>query len=160
MTSIVYKDGVIAGDTGHFRGDTLVGHAPKVFRNSKDDLAGCAGDASFIQIFIRWFLGGEVGPPPSSLAVGEDKQHNEALLVRDGGQILYLMHQELIPFDDLFFSIGGGSDVAYGAMFAGSDAATAVRAAISRSVWVAGDIITLNHEGEQKHIKLMGDRYR
>jgi len=55
MTTITYKGGIIAADTGSYPG--RMGEMTKIAKDGHF-LAGACGDATYCAAFLKWFLNG------------------------------------------------------------------------------------------------------
>lgn len=146
MTTIAYRSGTLAADTGVCRGNQRVGRKVKIARHSDGRLAGAAGRATYSEAFLSWFCSGEGGPP-------EAKCDNESCdrgvvfeadgwihIYEDGGKYSYC------PGEVPYFAMGSGGPEALGAMFAGADAQTAIRAAMEHDAHTYGDVTWLTHD--------------
>lgn len=132
MTTIAYRDGVMAGDSAYTDDCRIVGLGPKVIR-FKHVLYGGAGDADdrvLVSILKKVKTPADL---PSVKVLRKFEQDLDALIVfRDGRTFsLYAaakagaqhgLHEIFYPFA----SIGSGRDVALGAMAAGASAERAV----------------------------------
>ena len=122
MTTVVFRNGVMAGDTAIFDRGTYCGEAHKVFRNDRGALLGVCGCMSAMAQLRDWFLAGAEGEPPEL-----KDEDSEGLLVRADGVVEWIgAGRKRIEMAGEFFAIGSGFHVAMGALAAG---ATARRAA-------------------------------
>lgn len=138
MTTIAYRDGVLAADTLVCESGRRVGRATKIFGKA-GVFGGVAGCLSHMNAFRDWFLGGMTGDPPSMKT--EDGE-SEAFIVHDG----YVLTLSKMGWDVMrteSHAVGSGGPVALGAMASGASAEEAVKAAISLDVWSGGDITVL-----------------
>lgn len=145
MTVIAYRDGVMAADTGGWRGDAVMPWFRKVARGPDGSLYGCAGSAGRVSVFLAWVDGGEVGEMPGP-AQGDakgtsdfvvlicDKNERLAILTHEGFEILHKAP---------YAAIGSCAEVCLGAMYAGGDAETAVRAALEHGSGAAGSVMVV-----------------
>ena len=144
MTTIAYKDGVIACDTRQIRGGVIVSDdAPKfqVVDGVSFFLAGAVCDEKAL---IAAYFGTQSAVPVecSGYAV-------------DGGKLLMVGHddrtgvwkQELDP--DNPDAIGSGSAYALAAMDMGASAEDAVRAAMRRDIYTGGKVRTVRISRDQ-----------
>ena len=141
MTTIAFRDGVVAADTGMTRAyGGRSGTTIKIVRNAAGDIAAAAGDAGYAAVFLRWFMAGEAGPP--SLP---DKEGGVGTIYRAGKPTTLTTFEPSGGFDieAAYFAIGSGCCEALGAMFAGADAPTAVRAAIAHNNGTYGEVTVL-----------------
>lgn len=139
MTTIAYRDGVLAADTLICESDRRVGRVVKIMRRA-GILAGVAGCLAHMQAFHSWFMGGMIGEPPA-MKTGE--RTSDAIIVHDG-RILGLGELGWDVMKANYYAIGSGAGVALGAMASGATAEQAVQAAIELDVWSGGDITVLS----------------
>lgn len=146
MTVIAYRDGVLAADTLATAGDSKIGSAIKIARNSNGDLAGAAGLASYNHAFLKWFTGLESGQPPEARDEPSKDIYDRGVIFRKNGQIEVFepsgKHTATAPY----YAFGSGRPEALGAMHAGASAEGAVRAAMAHDKNCGGDITVLRHE--------------
>lgn len=137
MTTIAYRDGVLAADTGLFQGDIWQPDVSKVVANSQGELAASCGDRAYCVAFQRWFERGKPGAPPLcdrglSIVVHADKSFT-----------IYQAEGSYKP-NTLYYALGAGFEVAYGALAAGTEATTAVQAAIQHHIHAQGRVESLS----------------
>ena len=60
MTTIAYRDGLLAADTTMCQGGVTMGRVQKIAPRADDDICGSAGDAAYNPAFTAWFLAGEL----------------------------------------------------------------------------------------------------
>jgi ATP-dependent HslUV protease subunit HslV len=142
MTTIAYREGVIAGDTNVHSSGTLVGTMWKIGRRADGALIGAAGAASHIRAWLEWFQEGEGGIRPQ---VKENEA--QAVIVRPNGQIEWHDDVGHHCIEASFFAIGSGRDIAIGAMAMGATPAEAVDVARSHDVHTGGKIVSLSRAG-------------
>jgi len=144
MTTIAYKDGVLACDSaitdGHLR--IIGGGLNKFFRFEDDDGAGCwvacAGSLSQGLRFVQWFCG------HNDELTDKEQDEMEALVLYDDGTVeLYdacLVPSVWDPTRSL--AIGSGAAIAMAAMACGKTAAEAVELACEMDIYTAGPVLT------------------
>jgi ATP-dependent protease HslVU (ClpYQ) peptidase subunit len=146
MTTVVYRDGILASDSACYAGTTKVHSMKKVWRIS-GHLVGLAGDVDAINAFKKWFAAGaDVEKYPI-----EKKQQLAVIVVTPEGKVFTYEDRDPIPLeiiDGEYVAVGSGADVALGAMHAGASAPEAIKAAIAHSAKTDGKIqmITLRPE--------------
>ena len=59
MTTIAYRDGVLAAETATCQGGVMIGIVVKIARRADGDMCGSAGDAAYNAAFTEWFLARE-----------------------------------------------------------------------------------------------------
>jgi ATP-dependent HslUV protease subunit HslV len=141
MTVIVFRDGVMASDSGAFSGCDVFPWARKVAKGPDGALWGFAGSAAIGSAFLAWVDSGYQGSMPDLGAGGDTDHESEVLVARPDGQLSILTkHGPEIFHEAPYLALGGADTVALGALFAGADAETAVRAAIEHSTRAAGKV--------------------
>jgi 20S proteasome alpha/beta subunit len=141
MTTIAYKDGVLAADTAMCLGGVMTGSVVKIARRADGDMCGSAGDAAYNAAFTEWFLRGEEDAPPT--AKQEEGTFDRGVIFRRTGKIDVFEPRGKFTVKASYFAIGSGKESALGAMFAGADAEMAVRAAILFDPHTDGEITVL-----------------
>lgn len=136
MTTIAYRSQIMAADSACGRAETSEHSVRKIFR-IHGALVGSAGTVSEIFKFRRWLKDG--ADPNYYPRIIDDF---DAIVVQPSGKILIFDKQtdEGIIVKSLYIAIGNGTDIALGAMFAGADAVTAVRAAVKHNLWTKGPV--------------------
>jgi ATP-dependent protease HslVU (ClpYQ) peptidase subunit len=145
MTTVVFKDGVMAGDS---RGnDVNIGNIiiPKVFRKKikgKTYLFGVAGYWDAALMFIEWYK-------------TRDKELKERLirlpgesgfdvLIWDGVKLMYSDEfMYLTELTEPYYAIGSGAAYAITAMDCGKSARQAVQMAMKRDSNTAGRVVSM-----------------
>ncbi len=137
MTTVAWDGETMAADSAVHDGETIVHRMKKIQRMPNGALAGFAGDVEQAMALLEWLRGGQRGTKPKSKDVSVLYVTPQRRVYHyDGGRKAH-------PIAEPFFSIGTGADVAFGAMFAGSNAKTAVRAAIKRDIFSRGPLQVL-----------------
>ena len=127
MTTIAYKDGVMAADRA-ISGNGHVGTARKVHRRKSDGaLVGGCGDVATIQRWFEWFLAGERGAAPNLGT--DDESASMILVVRTTGKVEEYGRYGKCLYEAPYYALGSGADYALGAMAFGASARQAVAAA-------------------------------
>lgn len=147
MTTVAYRNGMIAADTGTTAAGNTFCHMTKIARNAAGDLAGACGDAVFAQRFLDWFRTGEVGErPPAASNRAEEKYDKAAIFRVNGNWEIYEQSGMFVTRGD-YYAMGSGRPEALGAMFMGAGAARSVEAAIALEMGTWGQVETLTHAG-------------
>lgn len=139
MTTIAYRDGVLAADTQATDGHGCTnGRVIKVERRGPF-LAASAGQACFARRFLDWFRSGMPGDPE----IGNAECNADGMIFMPDGRII-----EFSPFGSKtvhaeFYSTGSGMDYALGAMAMGATAEEAVRVAARFDNSTGGEITVL-----------------
>lgn len=154
MTTIAFKDGIMAADTQiTIQGDgfgALKAHAAKkIAKDSEGVLYGICGTyaqcTKVIEALKRQAKTGGAVPLP----VPTRDDDFEILIAYPDGRLRSLIPQGEILLDDAkYYAIGSGASVAMGAMFAGASARVAVLAAIEHSEGTGGKVEQLHFDLE------------
>ncbi|MCS0459313.1 hypothetical protein [Rhizobium favelukesii] len=135
MTTIAYRDGVMAGDSRVTYDGSLQGLVTKVFKSSRGDLVGLCGDTSALPTLKVWAEEKHCrGKIPD---FGED---NSVIWVQPDGTAYILEHGTACEIQGPFFAVGSGHAFAKGAMAAGCDAETAVSIAVTFDAHSGGPV--------------------
>lgn len=129
MTTIAYRDGVMAADTASWDSNGVYfGRLRKLTRLDDGRVLGGCGSASMVLRVVNWLNGGGDKPVPDDEKPADRFQ---AIIAAPSGLVVYvdpsLTEIECHPGE--FTAIGSGREVALGAMAVGASAADAVRAA-------------------------------
>lgn len=144
MTTIVYKDGVLAADTRAYSGDSVpIGNKQKIFSATFPD-----GSSSFFGISTpapgfseeirKWF---SMQKHPQYLP-DMNGRNFYALEINDKGEVFYY-HNCFTPSGPLeapYYAIGSGCEYALGALAVGVTAQEAVVAAAQHDAWTGGKV--------------------
>lgn len=139
MTTIAYRDGVIAADTQVSAGGARVGRVQKV-HNIRGVLVGASGTLSVCQRFTDWVRGGCKGDAPA--LKDEDGDGSEAFMVVGDHIVSFGKHGPDVICADKYAS-GSGWHFALGAMEAGASAEDAVRIAMRLDSGSGGEVTVL-----------------
>ena len=122
MTTVVYRDGKMVGDSAVFDRGCYVGAVNKVFRNDGGWLLGGAGRLGEMAAYRDWFMAGMIGAAPE---INEDD--SEMLIVSPEGKAYwYGTSGRHVEIAGNFHAIGSGFRIAMGALHAGANAWRAV----------------------------------
>lgn len=145
MTTVAYRDGVMAGDTMTSSGGTLIATRSKVHVIG-GHLVGTAGEAAMALMFLEWFAinhtpGRRRQARPPHWPTGD---RFEAVTV-GADRVVTHWSDRLHPIvlSARFHAIGSGLQLAFGAMAAGATAAQAVKIAMQFDPFTAGEIETI-----------------
>lgn len=148
MSTIVYRDGVMASDTRGYegRGEPPIGFKHKTRRLDDGTLIGCSssciGGTEFV---LEWYAR---GCPKLAEMPGDEKPTSFRLLaVRPDGKGFIADDAFFLsgPLEAPYWAIGSGGEIAWGALWMGADATKAIEAAIAGDVWSGGTIDILRH---------------
>lgn len=141
MTVIAYRDGVMAADTGGWRGNAVMPWFRKIARGPDGTLYGGAGSAARLCEFISWVDDFCLGEMPLPRAEGDGRSDMSILIARPDGSLEILSHEgREVLVDAPYAAIGSSAEVCLGAMYAGADPETAVAAALVHGCGAAGQI--------------------
>lgn len=141
MTTIVWRDGVLAADSqvtqqlsehgGGFRN----GSVQKIHRH-RGFLYGCCGDLLMMERFRDWFHAGLKEFCPLD-------ECSEAMIVCPDGRVL--VYNGVLPhrIDGPYYAIGSGRQFALGALALGASAVEAVEAAAVHDAYTGLPVSTL-----------------
>jgi len=146
MTTIVYRDGVMAADSRAFAGDrNPIGYKTKIRAMVVDDVAYLVGVSSpapgYGEAVLNWFEAGmdihDTPPMP--------EQGFTLLAVDAGGQGYYAANSFYLsgPLTNEWWAIGSGDEFAIGALRSGATAVEAVAVAKEFDQWTGGPTHTL-----------------
>lgn len=151
MTTIAYKEGIMASDTmGNCDGDVFYGEVKLAVTDRY--LLGFSGQVGSAADMYLWITENErAGRPPSDFYRSRkelpDYVGNSHVLIYDK------VNAELWSTDSdgntvkvrkPFYAIGSGSRIALGAMYAGATAKRAVNASIELDLYTGGDVVTVD----------------
>jgi 20S proteasome alpha/beta subunit len=139
LTTIAYRDGVLAADTLTTASGTRCGEMAKIYREGRL-LVGFCGNASNFEAFRSWVRAGAEGRFKS-------ENGNVFILPPEGPAVVWgdgdYPWREAAPF----WALGSGESIALGAMAVGATAEQAVRAAIEFDTASGGNVTVLSREG-------------
>ena len=108
MTTIAYKDGIVAADSQETHGDGRIGFCKKLFK-VRDSIIATAGDSYTGLIFVDWFeRGARMEDCPDLSMVGYDEDF-ECLVLEDTKNIYTVnrfFQKYYIDMPEGFYSIG------------------------------------------------------
>lgn len=155
MTTIAYKDGVLASDSRATWAGNVKANCIKMWRiQSKVEpvkgevLLGVCGNLAAALLFKDWM---EAGGAPNLKERGVDADDSfGAIIVHKSGLYSadHLCRIEAMPEE--FWSDGSGSQFALGAMACGKSAADAVRVASRFDCYTGGRIVTMSLTASKK----------
>ena len=138
MTTIAYRDGVLAADTQINSGNgNRAGHIRKIGRTADGWLWGFTGSTEHMADCAEWAEGREGKPPAIEgcfILISPDGRHKE------------WWGKGWIAAEDPQAAWGSGEKIARGAMHAGASASEAVQAAIALDTDSGGTVTVLRVE--------------
>lgn len=141
MTTVVYRNGMMAADTGSSYGDSKISGVRKIARAPDGSLYGICGNASLGREFLEWVRKGCEGDHPAIPLDQEGNNEMVALHVDASGGMYLITHygrEDMTGFP--YMAIGADATVAFGALFQGATADEAVMAAIEHGKWTFGSV--------------------
>lgn len=141
MTTIAYRDGVLAADSQTTYGKSAEQTFGKIACKGTV-LAGAVGCSALCQKFLDWFRSGMLGCAPS-MSSGEDADAT-GIIIHGPEHVLLLNKTGWERRRAAFYAIGSGGEVATGAMAMGADARQAVEIAALHDVYTGGPISVLS----------------
>jgi hypothetical protein len=142
MTTIAYRDGILAADTRAFSGSTQpIGEKQKIYRIKGGSCFGVSTPHPGLSEEIKdWFV--------EAKHLDHEPQLNgrefDMLEIDRNGEVFFY-HNSFVPAGPLaaeYFAIGSGSEYAMGAMGYGASAVDAVAVAAVHDVWT-GPTVTM-----------------
>ena len=123
MTTIAYKDGILAADTQVTCGTTRISISHKIKELTNGIIVACAGGVTDDWYFKRWLAGEQI--PKSKLPT----KKFEAMAIKDGKPYWYQDGMEDHPVEKgQFYAIGSGWNICMAFMHTGMSAVDAIKA--------------------------------
>jgi hypothetical protein len=153
MTTIAFRNGVLAADTQMSYGDT-----PNTVPGLKLFIAGefavgVCGDCRYIPTIREWF---EHGCPEGAERLWDDSF--DILAMDVNGDLFTLFGTTLFPLPQQFFATGSGRLIALGAMCRGASAKEAVKCAGQFDTGTNEQVETITKADIRKHLTIEIDR--
>ncbi|MEN3238524.1 hypothetical protein PUR29_34360 [Methylobacterium ajmalii] len=145
MTTIVYRAGLIVGDTCITQGNSRVGRVTKVVRRKDGALAGACGELGALTSFLGWAETESLKKKAKPFLFCDS---GEGFIAHPDGRIQWYGGEGTAFLDVPHIAIGSGSLVAMGAMFMGASARDAMVAAASIDHGTAGPFVCLTHDSK------------
>lgn len=147
MTTIAYRDGVMAADSGGWIGDTVHPWTQKLAKGKDGSLWGASGTAAEIFAFLDAVV--ESGDPRDWPRPNRGADGGASFIAlraaRDGTLSLWGPDGvERFP-GARYFAIGSGRDVAFGALWAGASYEDAIKAAATHSTGAILPVRTIRY---------------
>lgn len=143
MTTIAYKEGIMAADSRASEGDTHVTECQKIFKLENGAYLGSSGDDDDREV-IELLSQASPSKMPSRKKLAALELQYSGILVFPSGKVfkIEVEHNEerqawagsVFEIKDKMCAIGSGASFAYGAMEAGVDAVKAVEIACRRDI--------------------------
>lgn len=149
MSTIAYRDGIIAADTLCIRSSIRTGYCTKIARRPDGTLGGAVGSLSFASTFLKWILEGTGDAPAREK---DDGYYDAGLTVRPDGTIEVFEYKGQAIIRAPYYAMGSGCEFAFASMFRGDTAAIAVATAIHFDIHSGGEIEILQRNQEYKMV--------
>lgn len=146
MTTVAYKNGVMAADHGVAIGDTIIiSNTPKITMRSDGAMCGVSGSLSFGCAFMEWFHGFEKGERPLGRHDNGHHALDRAIIVRTDDSIESYESGDLdiAILTPEYYAMGSGRDIAIGALAWGADPEGAVMMAVKHDAYTRLPITVL-----------------
>ena len=146
MTTVAFKDGILAADTLVTAGGQRDGYMKKAAVLKDGTLAAHSGTATYWGKFLAWDAGGRVGDCPV-VGISEKEDCTNVLEVLPSGRLRMWSNSGSWEFEPVegVYGIGSGGEYAVGAMAMGATAEEAVRLAMRFDSRTGGEITVLRH---------------
>lgn len=143
MTTIVYRAGVMAGDTQKIAGGWITpGVQQKVFRRERDGaLIGIVGDLGAGLRVLKWIV--DDAETPHTQPAGADA--TVILALPDGTISVFEGGGRIEQGRPIFYANGSGMPVAYGAFSMGATATQAAEIASRFDPYTGIEIVSVRH---------------
>jgi ATP-dependent protease HslVU (ClpYQ) peptidase subunit len=141
MSTVAYKDGVMAAESRGTSGDIIRGKVQKLFQLDDGRVVGIAGDVGYEAEFLAWLDDGarlEKKPDFSGAA------SFCAIVGSLSGFVVYGKELRCQEIGADFYAIGSGNEIALGAMSYGATARQAVECACKFDVYSGGEITEIS----------------
>lgn len=152
MTTIAYRQGIMAADSFAGGGDVFDGSAIKLRQLADGGVLGFSGELSMLEHVVAWVERGANAyePPP----VKYDEDATWTALIAYPTHVVYVEHTwRTVRLDAEYHASGIGRQFALGAMANGASAEKAVIAACQHSIHTRLPVITMKVKGWQRQTK-------
>lgn len=149
MSTIAYRDGIIAADTLCVRNGTRTGSFTKIARHANGTLGGAVGSLIFGSAFLKWVCEGTGDPPPREK---DDGYYDAGLLIRPDGIIEVFEFKGQAIIRAPYYALGSGSEFAFASMFRGDSAAVAIATAIHFDIHSGGEVEIFQRNADYKMV--------
>lgn len=122
MTTIAYRDGVLAADTQLTLGDNVRSFCHKIYHLDEGRVLAAAGDADIIEQWKLFLLGKNKRPPKTMKGM-------EGIFIDKEDAYFFQDSPILMPIEKKFHAEGSGWQLAFAAMHMGLSAIKAVELA-------------------------------
>lgn len=150
MTTVAFRDGIMAADSRYSETSVGATRGPKIFRKKvgkREALIGIAGDVWAAMLFVDWYGTNNTELYKTLTGMTDD---GFSAMIWDKKKLFeanrYCRPTEI---DEPYYAIGSGGVHAITAMDCGKSAAQAVQMAMKRDVYSGGRIVTLTLEAKK-----------
>ena len=141
MTTIAYRDKIIAADSRAYSGDKHpIGYKQKIHKLDDGSLVGASSNKvgetdRFVALYKKLGVEGDY----------EKDTGVQAIVVKPNGEVFYFCDNQYFsgPISGEYIAIGSGEKYAYAAMLMGADAIKAIEISIECDVWSGGEVRSL-----------------
>jgi len=150
MTTIAYKDGILASDRRlTYEGKIMSDSTQKIFKLNDGSIAALAGDAAAAFEYIKWLQSDRTSSSPV------DEMHEvdfSIMIIAKDGTVSFIENGKMEPphKPEKYYALGSGRAAALGAMAFGATAAQAVKFAMRVDSSTGGGVDTLTIITEKK----------
>lgn len=151
MTTIAYRDGVMAADSGARNSGACIPWAQKLARGHDGTLYGVSGSAAESTMFLEWVRDGvHTGKEqPKPRPTGECQSSFIVLVAPVIGPLRLITAYGDESYYAPYFAIGAGAATALGALYAGASAEGAIYAALCHADGASGTVNIITHAAEK-----------
>lgn len=150
MTTIAFKDGVMAADSRGNDENVGIVPIPKVFRKKikgKEYIFGVAGYWEGALMFVEWFRTRDNALHERLMKLSGDSEFD--VLIWDGKKLLYAdQFMYLVEVTEPYYALGSGAKHAITAMDCGRSARQAVQMAMKRDSNTGGRVVSMRHSND------------
>jgi hypothetical protein len=137
MTTIAYRDGVLAADSLATSNGLRDDYGSKIWKIGRV-LVGACGDRAICLKFREWVANGLEGDSPF-----QGKEDGNGIVVAPGGNVVCWGNHGPWPVSTPFYSLGSGYQIAIGALEMGATASEAVEIAARHDTSTGGRVAEL-----------------
>jgi ATP-dependent protease HslVU (ClpYQ) peptidase subunit len=144
LTTVAYRDGVLAADSLATRHDVRIGSIAKLQRLPNGDRLALLGSVGEAMSLRGWYVKATVDGRADDPGEVPASSNSALVVVKASGALLVFEDGNCHPAPDSpFHAWGSGEALALGALSMGASAAQAVAVAIERDVFSGGDVQVL-----------------
>lgn len=151
MTTLAYRNGVLAADSGSWISNVAYRTANKLAMGPDGSLHGVTGGQGECDTYTAWVRAGMEGDAPRPEPVGDpgdNRSSFHALVVSPTGEVsIWTAHGFERHGQVDYFALGAGSEMAIGAMAAGASAERAIAIVADNSDYARLPVRTISRSG-------------